>query len=274
MNVNPTLYESEILAWHAKMEDSLRADDGWLTLAGLYLLQDGVNTVGSDTACDIPLPPASAPEHVGDIHFADGKATLRVASDGPVLIDEVPVKSAVLRDDADAAGPSLVKVGAITFFVIKRGNRYAVRIRDRSSPARQTFTGRRWFAIDPAYRLTATFTPHVSPRTVQVMNSLGTLAAMTNPGYVECELGGQRLRLEAFDAGKSELWFIFKDATSGRLTYGAGRYLYAPRHADDTVTLDFNKAYSPPCAFTPHATCPLPPKENVLAIGIEAGEKI
>ncbi len=266
----PTTYESEILAWRARMEDSLHADGGWLTLAGLYLLHEGENTVGSDPACDIPLPSGSA--HLGVIHFAEGRATLRVNE--PVLIDNIPTKTAILRDDSDSAGPSLVQVGAITFFVIKRGNRYAVRLRDRNSPARQTFTGRRWFAIDPAYRVTAAFTPHPEPRTVQVMNSLGTLVAMANPGYVEFALNGQRLRLEAFDAAKNELWFIFKDATSGRQTYGAGRFLYAPRHADDTVTLDFNKAYSPPCAFTPHATCPFPPKENVLAIAIEAGEKV
>jgi uncharacterized protein (DUF1684 family) len=265
----PTAYESEILSWRAKMEDSLRADDGWLTLAGLYMLQEGDNTIGSDPACDILLPTGSA--HLGVIHFAEGQATLRV--NAPILVDDVSVETAVLRDDKDPAGPSLVQLDAITFFVIKRGEQYAVRVRDRNSPARQTFAGRRWFAIDPAYCVTASFAPHAEPRTVQVMNSLGTLVAMTNPGYVDFELDSQRLRLEAFDASKDELWFIFKDATSGRQTYGAGRFLYAPHHADDTVTLDFNKAYSPPCAFTPHATCPLPPRENVLTAAIEAGEK-
>jgi uncharacterized protein (DUF1684 family) len=269
----PTPYESEILAWRSRMDDSLRAENGWLTLVGLFFLQEGQNTVGSDPTCDIALPPGIVPDHLGVIEFHGGQASLRVTTDEPVLVDGIPEKAVALLGDWEEDGPSLVQVGALTFFVIRRGDDCAVRVRDRENPARQTFTGRRWYPIDPAHRLTAAFTPHPSPRTITAPNSLGSVVPMRNPGAVEFEWHGQRLRLEAFDAGENELWFVFKDATNGRTTYGAGRFLYAPLHADGTVTLDFNKAYSPPCAFTPYATCPLPPRENILAVEIEAGER-
>jgi uncharacterized protein (DUF1684 family) len=252
------------------MDDDLRVDNGWLTLAGLHWLHEGKNTLGSSAACDIPLPSA-APEHLGVIQFRDGEALLHINES--MLINGEPTQTTHLLSDWDDDGPTIVETGSISFFVIKRGDQYAVRIRDRNSPARQTFTGRQWFAVDPAFRVTAAFTPHPTPRTIEVLNTLGILVQMENPGYVEFALNGQRLTLEAFDANDNQFWFIFRDATSGRQTYGAGRFLYASRNADHTVTLDFNRAYSPPCAFTPYATCPLPPKANILSIAIEAGEK-
>jgi uncharacterized protein (DUF1684 family) len=265
-----TTYESEILEWRKQMDDDLRSDNGWLTLAGLHWLNEGENTLGSSDASDIPLPSA-APEHLGTIQFHNDEALLQV--NDSMLINGEPTQTTLLLSDWDDNGPTVVEVGAISFFVIKRGDQYGVRVRDRNSSVRQTFAGRQWFAVDPSYRVTAAFTPHPAPRAIEVMNTLGILVQMGNPGYVEFELNGQRLTLEAFDANDNQLWFIFRDATSGRQTYGAGRFLYAPRHADDTVTLDFNRAYSPPCAFTPYATCPLPPKDNILSIAIEAGEK-
>jgi uncharacterized protein (DUF1684 family) len=88
-------------------------------------------------------------------------------------------------------------------------------------------------------------------------------------------LHGQDLRLYPVleEPGAKELFFIFRDQTSGKETYGAGRFLYSALPREGTVVLDFNKAYNPPCAFTPYATCPLPPKENRLAVRVEAGEK-
>jgi uncharacterized protein (DUF1684 family) len=264
-------YTDEILAWRQTKEDNLRREDGWLTLAGLFWIQEGENTVGSDPASSIALP-VGAPEHLGMIDFHDNMATLK--TNEAVLMDGQPVTSAVLRDDHAESGPSLVTVGTITFFVIQRSDAYAVRVRDTNSPERQAFTGRKWFDIDPTYRVKATFVAHTPARTVTVISSVGMPTNMDNPGYVEFDLRGQHLRLEAFasDEGSDELWFIIKDATSGVSTYGAARFMYAP-FADGVVDLDFNKAYSPPCAFTKYATCPLPPKENHIPLAIEAGEK-
>ena len=255
-------YEKDIEGWRREREERLRREDGWLTLVGLYWLQEGENTVGS------------GPDSVGIIDFHDGKAVLRVTGNEPVLVDDTPAKTAVLRDDAAQDGPSLVKIGTITFFVIKRGDQYGVRVRDANSPERQSFSGRKWFDISVDYRLRAKFIAHNPVRTVSVVNTVGLLTPMDNPGYVEFSLHNQEYRLEAFSEDDGELWFIFKDATSGKSTYGAGRYLIAPLTADGFVDLDFNKAYNPPCVFTKYATCPLPPKENVLPIAIEAGEKV
>ena len=267
-------YEKDIEAWRKEREERLRREDGWLTLAGLYWLQEGENSIETDPASNIALPIGGARDSVGIIDFHDGKAVLRVTGNEPVLVDDAPTKTAVLRDDAAEAGPSLVKIGAITFFVIKRGDQYGVRVRDANSPERQSFTGRKWFDINVDYRLRAKFVPHDPVRNISVVNTVGLLTPMDNPGYVEFSLHGQELRLEAFSEDDGELWFIFKDATSGKSTYSAGRYLIARLADDDSVDLDFNKTYNPPCVFTKYATCPLPPKENVLPIAIEAGEKV
>lgn len=267
-------YATSIAQWRQKMDDSLRAEDGWLTLVGLCWLHEGVNTIGAAPHSDVLLPAGSAPDHLGTISFVDGQAVFHAAPDVTITVDGAETRNAVLRDDNAKDGPSLVRFGSITFFVIKRDDFYGVRARDTNNPTRAAFTGRKWFPIDPQYRLTGKFVPHESPRTLQIMTSTGHLNAMTNPGRVEFALHGQNLALEAFTSSENEVWVIFKDATSGRSTYGAGRFMYASLEADGTVTLDFNKAYHPPCAFTPYATCPRPPKENILPVEVAAGEHL
>jgi uncharacterized protein (DUF1684 family) len=179
-----------------------------------------------------------------------------------------------MQSDAEGA-PTVVALGALTFQVIKRGERYAIRLKDMRSQQRAAFKGLEWFPVREDHRVHARFVSHPSPRSIPIVNVLGMVEPMRSPGYAEFRLKGRTLRLhpvlETSDA--TELFFIFKDQTSGRETYGAGRYLYAPMPSNGTVELDFNKAYSPPCAFTAFATCPLPPKENRLPIRIEAGER-
>lgn len=267
-------YVEEITSWRQTMEELLRAEEGWLTLTGLYWLHEGINTIGADPTSDVLLP-EGAPAHLGVIKFTGGEVVFSAASSVEVTVDgAVADGELVLRDDAISNAPSMVNSGTITFFVIRRGDEYGVRVRDVNNPARLSFTGRRWFPIDQDYRVTGRFIAHSTPRTLQTMNSVGQLTAMTNPGRVEFMLEGQQFSLEAFAAGGEQLWFVFKDGSSGSSTYGAGRFLYAALEADGTVILDFNKAYHPPCAFTPYATCPLPPKENVLPLAVMAGERL
>jgi uncharacterized protein len=261
-------YEADLLAWRQMLDDRLRAEDGWLTLAGLHWLHQGENTLGSASDADILLPD-SAPPRLGSLHFDGAQVVLR--TDMPVLVDGVETQRAVLREDM--AGASLVKSGAVTFFVIKRAGQYGVRVRDADSPARQTFTGRQWYPVNPDSVISATYIPHPEPRTMDVLNSVEQIVAIENPGVVQFELDGQTLQLEAFDNGDQGLWFLFKDATNGKTTYGSGRFLSAEYPEDGIVLLDFNRAYNPPCAFTPYATCPLAPKQNTLTVNIEAGEK-
>ena len=267
-------YESELNAFRDRLETSLRADDGWLALAGLFWLKEGANTVGGDPDSDIALPETSAPPRVGVIDFHAGQATLRVADEIAVSVDGTPVTSAVLVDDDDGRKPSLVRVGTVSFFVIRRGDKTGIRVRDTQSPARAAFTGRKWFAPNPAYRITGRFVPHATRRKLPNVNIVGITEMIDNPGRVAFELGGRRHEIEAFDGGKDRLFLVLRDATSGKSTYGSSRFLNAPVRADGSVELDFNRAYNPPCAFTPYATCPLPPPENILPVPIEAGERI
>lgn len=267
-------YISALTRWRQEKDSALRAPDGWLTLIGLHWLEEGVNTVGSDADADVPLEVAGIPERLGTLVLEDGAVTLHVEADVVVNVDGAPTREARLRDSSMPGGPSMVRIGSVTFFIIERNGTYAVRARDSEHPARHSFEGRRWFDVDPAYIVTGVFIPHETARTLNIVHSSGMTMPIANPGRVEFLLGGQTYALEAFEASDTELWFSFKDATSGTSTYGAGRFLYAPLGADASVHMDFNKAYHPPCAFTEFATCPLPPKGNIIPVEIRAGEKL
>jgi uncharacterized protein len=263
-------YEAQIKQWRAEQEAELRADDGWLTLAGLFWLKEGDNRIGSDGSNDIVLPSATAPARLGVIEFHDGKVTLRVTGDANVTLNNQPVTTAELQSDEDQK-PDMLRLGGLSFHVIKRGARYGVRVKDLNSRARREFKGRRWYPASERYRVTANFVAYDKPREVDIINKLGDVVKMTSPGHVLFKLNGNDYRLDALDED-GKLFFVFGDRTNGKATYGAGRFLYADAATAGKVILDFNQAVNPPCAFTPFATCPLPPRQNRLPVAIEAGE--
>jgi uncharacterized protein len=235
-------WREDLEAWRERREATLKADGGWLALAGLLWLREGAN----------PVPGAPVVFHMrnGRITATAGGATRE------------------LRPDAD----DTLTAGRLKFEAIRRGDRFGVRWRDPESPIRRNFRGVRWFPPDPAYRVTARFA--ASPRKLPVANILGQIELRDSPGYVEFTLAGRTLRLHpTADSGAGQLFFVFRDQTSGRETYGGGRFLYADMPRNGAVTLDFNQAYNPPCAFTPYTTCPVPPKENRLPVRIAAGER-
>lgn len=267
-------YVTEIQAWRQQVEEQLRADNGWLTLTGLYWLREGENSVGSDPLADVLLP-AGAPHHLGFIDLQDGVVTLRVTSDSDLsmaTIDGAPTHTAVLRNDYDPQGFTRVVIGSVNFHVVKRADQYGIRVRDQNNPARQAFNGRAWFPVDARYRLTATYTAYDQPRKLAAETVVGIDVPIESPGYVEFTLDGRKVRLNAFSGSAGQIWFVFRDASPQ--IYRAGRFLYATVNDDGTAVVDFNKAYNPPCAFTPYATCPLPPKQNILSFSIEAGEML
>lgn len=262
-------------AWRQQMDDNLRAENSWLALAGLFWLQQGVNACGTAAFAAIQLPAGDYPAHMGDFVLEpDGRVTLHLAPgvDG-VRVDGQTVQQALLQPDSSGQ-PTWVTLGQLSFIVIQRESEYAIRLWDNGRAARQTFIGRHWFPIQPAYELGAHYYPYPTPVELPIANSVGQELAMQASGYVSFTLNGHPQRLEASRTATGELFIIFKDETSGRDTYGAGRYLTlpAPTAAGD-VKLDFNRAYHPPCAFTPYATCPYPPRQNQLATAVEAGEK-
>jgi hypothetical protein len=165
-------------------------------------------------------------------------------------------------------------LGDVQVWVHQSGERPAIRIRDKNNPLRKSFTGMKWYPVNDAYRVEGTFEPYDKPKTVQVPNLLGDIDTMTSPGTVSFSLNGKALRMAAVSENDKELWFIFRDLTSGHETYPAARFLYTSTPIDGKVSIDFNKAENPPCAFNSYATCPLPPEENRLQVRVEAGEKI
>lgn len=269
--MDTSAYRQSVEAWREKMDASLRAEDGWLALAGLFWLNEGSNPFGAAPESDIALPPNSIPAHVGSFEFHDGNTTLRVGDGQIVTVNGERAFTMPLRSDAEGS-PSVVTVNDVSMIVIKRGDRYGIRVRDKNNPARKAFTGRTWYPIDETYRIEARFIPFEPARMMMNTNILGFEEQQVSPGYVEFTLGDRSGQLQAFGTSSGRLWFVFRDATSGDTTYGAARFLYADAPQDGAVVLDFNQAYNPPCAFTTYATCPLPPRENRLSLRIEAGE--
>jgi len=251
-------YQSEITEWRRQREAALKADDGWLTVTGLFWLHPGANRFGSESSNEIVLPRDPALKNGGTFDLDRGKVVLRMEG-----------VSRELRADS-AGAPDVVTLGSLSLFVIERGGRYGIRLKDRNSRLRKEFTGLRYFPANESYRVSARFVPDAAK--IPIPNILGQTEDMSSPGYVEFELEGRKLRLTPVIESPNELFLIFRDATSGHETYGSGRFLHTAMPKDGKVELDFNKAYNPPCAFTPFATCPLPPKQNRLQVRIPAGE--
>ena len=249
-------FASEIAAWRADREASLKAEDGWLSLAGLFWLHEGDNPFGKDSALEIALP--DGPAHAGAFRLDHGKVS--VTMDGATRV--------VKPDSGD-----IVRVGRLRLLVIQRGDRYGIRLKDPESEARVHFKGIESFPANEQYRVVAKWI--ADAKKIPILNVLGQTEDSESPGYAEFQLHGREFTLRPIleEPGATELFYIFKDETSGKETYPAGRFFYSAMPKDGHVILDFNKAYNPPCAFTPYATCPLPPPENRLAVRIEAGEK-
>jgi uncharacterized protein (DUF1684 family) len=263
-------YQATIEQWRQQREANLKADDGWLTVAGLIWLKDGANTTGTAPSSDILLP--RGPAKVGVFHFHNGKTIFHPALGAAILVNGKPATQAAdLKPDSDGR-PDQLTFDGLTMFVIHRGNRYAIRLKDTASKFRKDFTALQWFPVDPTYRVTAKFVAYKTPTLLAVPNILGETEQEPSPGYVLFTLRGHEFRLDPV-LEDNQLFFIFHDETSGKETYAPGRFLYSDLAKDGQVILDFNKAYNPPCAFTPFATCPLPPKQNRLAVRIEAGER-
>jgi uncharacterized protein (DUF1684 family) len=265
-------YLREVEGWRRDREARLKADGGWLTVAGLFWLKEGVNTFGSAAGNDIVLP-ASAPARAGDFVLTGKRTSVRFGPGVEAEVDGKTVRQAPLHDDSSGKA-EVVSVGPLRMHVIERGGRLGIRLKDMNAEARRKFTGLHWFPVDERYRVTARFVPHKELKPLSVPNILGQVEKMPSPGYVVFTLEGKEHRIEGvFESpGATELFFIFKDATSGKETYPSGRFLYSSLPKDGQVVLDFNRAYNPPCAFTDYATCPLPPPENWLSARITAGE--
>jgi hypothetical protein len=260
-------------AWRQEMEKNLRAPNGWLALAGLSWLHEGANLIGADPAADVRLPAGTASPNLGRIEVHGSEAVLHVTGDEPIVLLGTPVERIALVPDVDDS-PTYVDHGELRLVLIRRGPRLGIRLWDKRRAERSTFPGRKWYPIDPAWRVTASFAAHDPPLALSVPNVQGEVNQEKAIGKVVFTISGTSCSLEALTEEDGELFLIFADPTNGDTTYPSGRFLYAAAPSDGGVVLDFNRAYSPPCAFTPFATCPLPPMENRLAVRVEAGEMV
>jgi uncharacterized protein len=268
-------FESGQRAWRSQRRERLLAPDGWASLVGLHWIERGTHRVGSGAANGIRL--SIGPERLGLLHLEPEGVRFTPQAGVDLSLDGAPLQVATaLRTDAHADGPSVLGFddGRGQAMVIERSGRHALRVKHADAPTRTGFAGLEYWPGGRDWRVQARFEPHPPGRTIPIANIIGTLDDMDNPGVVVFERDGVEYRIEALDDGSQDLFLVFADRTSGHGSYPAGRYLYTPRPDDSgRMTVDFNRAYNPPCAFTAFATCPLPPPENRLELSIEAGEK-
>jgi uncharacterized protein (DUF1684 family) len=273
-------WRQELDAWRSQREHELSAPDGWLTLVGLEWLKPGVNSFGAADDNQIKIR-AQAPPHIGLLTVSGSTVQLLSPSGGfpaDLQIDGKLPREGVLS--ADDAKPSTLTWHGLTLVVLPRGGRYALRVKDADSPTRTEFRGLHWYPPDPTYRVAARWIPYKPPQIERIATIIGTTLNMTAPGAAEFLLKGKIYLLEPVIEGgeKDKLFFILRDTTSQTTTYQAARFLHTGLPSKGltqpgTLTLDFNELYNPPCAYTPYATCPLPPEKNRLAVAIEAGEQ-
>jgi uncharacterized protein (DUF1684 family) len=290
-------YETEVGKFRRDREVALRSEGGWLSVVGLHWLKEGSNRVGTAAGSEVQLPAGSAPSQLAVIERSGQVMTVRAtasaaaagsaqllrcpskqaalrASDECSAVPAAPAAAVALRPD-DSGSPDFLSFGRLTMLMIRRGDLLGARLWDKEAPARRSFKGLTWYSIQSSQRIKARFVPHATPKKIPIANFIGQTEQMTSPGTVEFTMGGQKVSLEPVleDPSSKSLFFVFKDQTAGKGTYGGGRLLYADQAQGGEVVLDFNRAVSPPCAFTVHATCPLPPPQNRLPVAVEAGEK-
>lgn len=254
-------YLVDLAQWRSERLDDLRSKDGYLSLVGLYWLSVGENTYGSDSSNAIIFPSAANP-YMGSV-ILTGDSVIHRNLDG---IEE-------LMNPLDSINAAPVyELNSFSWFAIKRGEAYGIRLRDSNSDALNTFTDVANYPTDPDLHVVAKFVPFDPPKMIPIENIVGFTISTESPGQLQFEIEGKKETLDVMIDGET-YFIIFGDPTNGSETYGGGRYMHSEFPDENSeVILDFNKSYNPPCAFTEFATCPLPPKQNILKVEIKAGE--
>ncbi len=266
-------YIGKIKNWHREREENLKKENGWLNLAGLFWLKEGINTFGFGTANDIVFPSKKAPGQIGKFVKQDSNVIMIVNKGVKVYWEKSLVDTIKMIPDVKK-GTTVFAYKNFRWFLIKRGkNLYGIRLRDLDSPTIKSFKGIEYFPVNEDWKIKAKFVPFEKPERISIPTVIGTVEEETSPGKLEFKIKNKIYSLLPVNDGNN-FFIIFADKTSGVETYGGGRFLEVSKpDKNGTVIIDFNKAYNPPCAFTPYATCPLPPKENYLPVKIFAGEK-
>jgi len=262
----------------ARREASLRDPMGWVSLVGLHWLHAGEQRFGSDPGNEIVLRAAegAVPPTAGSLEVDGDRVVVHPSDRGLTVGGQSVADGLELSDEESEDGPTILELGSLRAYLIRRGaGRLALRVKDIAAPALREFKGLDYFPIDRGWRVMGRLDPAPPAATITVPDIVGDVLAEATPGVVGFELGGAVHRLHALAAQPGHLWLVFGDATNGGETYDGGRFLVTgPVRPDDSVEIDFNLAYNPPCVFSPHATCPLPPEGNRLSLRVEAGERM
>ncbi len=269
---NDATAHTALVDWRAAYAARLAAPDGWWAVVGLDWLGEGAHRLGSDADCAVRTPPTTA-AHVATLAVDGDVVVVEPAGPNRLWADGAPVEGVVRVAGADqpfALGP---EEGAVRSVVLRRGDRHGVRTYDpRQAVERAAGAGVGWFAIEPGWRVPARFVPAAPDEHVAIVNALGDALELPAAGWLRFEHAGATHALLATWSGE-RLFLNFRDATNGASTYGAGRFLTVDPPVAGRAWLDFHLAHHPPCAHTPHATCPLPPLENRLPFAVTAGER-
>lgn len=274
--VDPVVYQKDVDDWKTGRLSRLTGPDGWTTLVGLYWLKTGANKFGSGADNDMQLEAAGFPKDAGRFDFDGKTVTFTAAKGAAVTSGGKPVTSIRMVSDADAPAntdPTTLSIGSVSFYAIKRVDKMGVRVKDTNADARVHFKGLTYFPLTQDWRFEAKFEPYTPMKKIPIINILGMEEDMNSPGALIFDVDGTEYRLDTvLEDGETDYFVMFGDTTNGKLSYGAGRFLYVKPPKDGVTVLDFNKSYNPPCAFSHYATCPLPPPQNKLPIAIPAGE--
>lgn len=268
--MTPAEHAKRIEEWRARRLKKLTADDGWLTLVGLHWLEDGQFKIGGGKHNDIVVDSPRAPDDMGILKVRDGQVFFWSAPGFKAARPDAQLEAMELNSDAKEL-PTVIKAGDVSFYVIDRGGRLALRIKDNGAPGRAAFKGIKHYPVDMKWRVAATFSAYPKPEQLRVPTEVGYEEMQTSPGTLSFLYGGRNYVFKTFQASKG-MWVVFGDQTNGKETYGAGRFVYVDDPKNNKTFIDFNEAYSPPCVFSRFTTCPLPPPGNRLPFRVEAGE--
>jgi uncharacterized protein (DUF1684 family) len=265
-------HAKEVEGWYQDRIESLKSEEGWLNLIGLHWLEAGETTFGTGEGSGFRLESQDFPDSIGVFSLEGDKVFFSPIADS-IFLEGKELKEKVIIFDSETQEFKKLSLKSLRWNIIKRADAYGVRLRDLETLAVTQFDEIERYPVDMEWRIEAKFIPYLPIKEIAITNVLGQTTPNPSPGYLEFEKEGKTYKIDALDA-EDELYLIIADNTSGGETYGGGRYMYVKKPVSgDLVILDFNKAYNPPCVFTPHATCPLPPRQNMLDLAIKAGEK-
>ncbi|MEQ1825268.1 MAG: DUF1684 domain-containing protein [Pirellula sp.] len=274
----PSNYREEVLTWRSQQDDRLRSPRGWLALSGHFWLKSGANTLGTSEDCDVVLPKEMGANCKAVLHVLDSSIQLQADEQAGFQYQGKPVSSIKLSIDQtrpESDSPTELTVDdRFRLQLVRRNQRLAIRVRDSQNKSIRDFRGKKWFDLDPKFRVLANYKPYDPPRSITIVNVRGDTVPSEIVGQLAFEIDNQQFTLDALSESSDSLFILFKDKTNGQSTYGPGRFIDADQPVDGKVVLDFNKAYNPPCAFNPNTLCPIPPKQNRLNLEVTAGEKI